>query len=69
MKEKTLGAIIRILNIGASLLLTIFSGITAFISLTCFFMSIVDKSFVSFIGSVLFGIVACILWSIRRDTL
>jgi hypothetical protein len=37
--------------------------------LTCFFMSIVDKSFVSFIGSVLFGIVACILWSIRRDTL
>lgn len=69
MKDKTLDALIRVLNIGASLLLTIFSGITAFLSLACFFMSIVDKSFVSFIGSVLFGFMACVLWSIRKDVL
>lgn len=69
MKEKTLDAIIRVLNIGASLLLTIFSGITAFLSLACLFMSIVDKSFVSFFGSVIFGFMACILWSIRKDVL
>ena len=53
----------------SSLLLTLFAGFFGFMSLVALFMSIVDKEFVSVIGSVAAAALAFVCWSLRREVL
>jgi hypothetical protein len=61
--------VLKCIGFGASLFLTICSGLFAMVALCALIMSIVNKDFVSVIGCVGAGLVSCILWSIRKDTL
>lgn len=60
---------LKVIGFAGSVLLTLFSGAFAMLSLFALVMSIVDGEFVSFVGCVGAGIAAWILWSIRKDTL
>ena len=59
----------KALRFMSSLLLTLFAGVFAFISLTALFLSIVERDFVSVIGCVAAGFLAWVTWSVRRDVL
>jgi hypothetical protein len=50
----------------ARLLLTLFAGFFGFMSLVALFMSIVDKDFVSVVGSVAAAAIALVCWSLRK---
>jgi hypothetical protein len=69
MEIKATKIICKTIGIAGSLLLTLFSGVFALIALSALVMSIIDKCIVSVIGCVACAFVACILWSIRKDTL
>lgn len=66
MVSKTL---IKVISIGASIMLTVFAGLFAMCSLCCTIMSIVDKDIFSVILAAFCGFVAWIIWSVRKDTL
>lgn len=66
MVSKTL---IKVIGIGASIMLTVFAGLFAMCSLCCTVMSIVDKDIFSFILAAFCGFVAWMIWSVRKDTL
>lgn len=66
MVSKTFMKVVGILG---CLFLTVMSGIFAMLSLFALVLSIVDKDIVSVMGSVAAGLIAWIMWSVRKDTL
>lgn len=60
---------VKVLGIAGSILITIFAGLFAMISLSALFASIINMSLLSVVASAAAGFVAWILWSIRKDTL
>lgn len=66
MVSKTL---LKVIGFSASLLLTIFAGVFAMLSIGSLVMSIVDRDILSVILSAFAGFVAWMLWSVRKDTL
>lgn len=59
----------KLIGFAGSILLTIFAGIFAMMSLSALFLSIIEKDPISVMGCIASGIVAWILWDIRKDTL
>lgn len=59
----------KVIGFFASLLLTIFAGVFAMLSIGSLVMSIVDRDILSVILSAFAGFVAWILWSVRKDAL
>jgi hypothetical protein len=60
---------LKVIGFSASLLLTIFAGVFAMLSIGSLVMSIVDRDILSVILSAFAGFVAWILWSVRKDAL
>ena len=60
---------LKVIGFAGSLMLTIFAGIFALLSITCCIVSIVEKDFMSVIGCAAAGFLAWMMWSIRKDTL
>lgn len=60
---------LKVMGIGACIMLTVFAGLFAMCSLYCIIMSIVDKDILSFILAAFCGFVAWMIWSVRKDTL
>lgn len=60
---------LKVIGFSASLLLTIFAGVFAMLSIGSLVMSIVDRDILSVILSAFAGFVAWMLWSVRKDTL
>ena len=60
---------LKVIGFAGSVLLTIFSGLFALISLSCLVLSIIDKDVISVIGCLASGFIAWVMWSIRKDTL
>jgi hypothetical protein len=69
MKKKVLNAFIKAIGFAGSLLLTIFAGIFAMISLSALIVSIIEKDFYSVIACLASGVIAWVLWDVRKDTL
>ena len=67
--SKAMKTFLKVLGFAGSLFLTIFAGIFAMISLSALFISIIEQDFYSVIGCLASGVVAWILWDIRKDTL
>lgn len=59
----------KVIGFFASLLLSLFAGLFAMLSLSSLIMSIVDKDFLSVVLSAFAGFVAWMIWSVRKDTL
>lgn len=60
---------LKVIGFFASLLLTIFAGVFAMLSIGSLVMSIVDRDILSVILSAFAGFVAWLLWSVRKDAL
>lgn len=60
---------LKAIGLAGSLFLTLFAGLFGFISLSLFFESIIYGGILSVAGCSLFGFVAWICWSVRKDTL
>lgn len=60
---------IKVMGFAGSVLLTIFAGIFAMMAICCIVMSVIDKDIISFILAAFCGLVAWIIWSVRKDTL
>lgn len=69
MKTKTLNLIITVLGYFGSLLLTVFSGLFAMISLSALVLSIIEKDLLSVVACGAAGFIAWMMWDIRKDTL
>ena len=69
MESKVSKTFFKVVGFAGSLMLTIFSGMFAFVSLSALFFSIVEKDFFSVIACIASAVIAWALWSIRRDTL
>lgn len=60
---------VKVLCLGASIMLTLFAGLFAMSCLTCAVVSIVTMDLISFILAAFCGFVAWMIWSVRKDTL
>lgn len=60
---------LKVIGFFPSLLLTIFAGVFAMLSIGSLVMSIVGNDILSAILSAFAGFVAWMIWSVRRDTL
>lgn len=60
---------LKVIGFLGSLLLTVFAGLFAMVSLSCLFSSIIKKDLLSVIACAAFAALAWIIWSIRKDTL
>ena len=60
---------LKLIGFASSLLLTIFAGIFAMMSLSALFLSIIEKDLISVLGCAAAGFVAWTCWSIRKDPL
>lgn len=69
MESKAIKTLSKVLGFASSLLLTLFAGVFAFISLTALFLSIVEGGFVNVVGCIAAAALACINWSVRKDPL
>ena len=69
MEQMVSKTFLKVLGFAGSLLLTIFSGLFAMVSLSCLVVSIIEKDFFSVIASLAAGVVAWTMWSVRKDTL
>jgi hypothetical protein len=69
METKVTKLAYKIICFMSSLLLTLLAGVFAFMSLSAFFLSIIEKDLVSVIGCVVAGFLAWVTWSVRRDLL
>lgn len=61
--------IAKIIGFLGCILLTLFSIVAAVISLTCLVLIFIEGDCYNIIASVAFAFIACIGWSIRKDTL
>lgn len=64
---KTIDIIIKVLNFGKRLMLTIFAGLFALTAIGAMFSAVADGGFIGVIGSVASAFGAAVCWSIRRD--
>lgn len=69
MESKVSKTFLKVIGFFASLLLTIFAGVFAMLSIGSLVMSIVDSDILSVILSAFAGFVAWMLWSVRKDAL
>lgn len=60
---------LKVIGLGASIMLTVFAGIFALVSIACLVCSIVEQDFLAVAGSAASGFLAWMMWSIRKDTL
>lgn len=60
---------LAVIGFAGSVLLTIFSGIFAMISLSALVISVIEKDLLSVLACVAAGVISWIMWSIRKDTL
>lgn len=60
---------LAVIGFAGSVLLTIFSGIFAMISLSALVVSVIEKDLLSVLACVAAGVISWIMWSVRRDTL
>lgn len=67
--SKAMKTFLKVLGFAGSLFLTIFAGIFGMISLSALFVAIIEKDFYSVIACLASAVIACTLWSIRKDTL
>lgn len=67
--SKAMKTFLKVLGFASSLFLTLFAGIFAMISLSALIVSIIEQDFFSVIGCLASGVVAWILWDIRKDPL
>lgn len=58
-----------VIGFAGSLLLTVFSGIFAMISLSALVVSVIEKDLLSVFACVAAGVISWITWSVRKDTL
>ena len=60
---------LAVIGFAGSVLLTIFSGIFAMISLSALVASVIEKDLLSVLACVAAGVISWIMWSVRKDTL
>lgn len=60
---------LKVIGFAGSVLLTIFSGVFAMVSLSALVVSVIEKDFFSVIACLASGVIAWVLWDIRKDTL
>lgn len=60
---------LKVIRFAASLMLTLFSGLFALVSLSCLFASIIERDVISVVGCVATGFIAWVMWNVRRDVL
>ncbi len=60
---------LAVIGFAGSVLLTIFSGIFAMISLSALVVSVIEKDLLSVLACVAAGVISWITWSVRKDTL
>lgn len=60
---------LAVVGFAGSVLLTIFSGIFAMISLSALIVSVIEKDLLSVLACVAAGVISWIMWSVRKDTL
>lgn len=69
MESKVSKTFLKVMGIGASIFLTLCAGLFAMCALCCLIMSIVDADLFSAALAVFCGLVAWVLWSVRKDVL
>lgn len=69
MKSKAILIAEKIISVGACMLMTVFAGVFALMSISALVISIVERDFMSVIGCVAAGFLAWVIWSVRRDLL
>ena len=62
-------ALVKVLSVAGSLLLTIFAGIFGMIAISALVMSIIEASLFNMIGCIAAGFIAWMMWSVRKDVL
>lgn len=60
---------LKVVGFMGCIFLTFMSGVFAMISLFALVLSVVDKDVVSVMGSITAGLIAWVMWSVRKDTL
>lgn len=60
---------LKVVGVAGCLMLTIFAGLFALMSISCLVVSIIEKDIMSVIGCLATGFIAWVTWSIRKDTL
>lgn len=68
-ESKVSKSFLKVIGYAGYLLLVTFSAIFAMISLFAFVLSIIEKDILSVLACVAAGIIASIMWSVRKDTL
>ena len=67
--SKAMKSFLKVLGFASSLFPTIFAGVFAMMSLSALIVSIIEQDLFSVIGCIASGVVAWILWDIRKDPL
>lgn len=60
---------LKVVGFMGCIFLTLMSGVFAMLSLFALVLSVVDKDVVSVMGSITAGLIAWVMWSVRKDTL
>ena len=69
MEAQVNKTLLKVIGFAACLMLTIFSGMFALLSLSALIVSAMDKDIISVLISAVCGVLAWIIWSIRKDVL
>lgn len=69
MEKMVSKTFLKVVGIAGSVLMTIFAGMFAMISLSALLVSVIEKDFFSVVASAAAGFIAWMFWSIRKDTL
>lgn len=69
MEKMVSKTFMKVLGFAGSVLLTIYAGLFAMVSLAALCMSVIEKDFLSMVASAAAGFIAWMFWSIRKDTL
>lgn len=67
MKAKAIDIIIKVLNFGKRLMLTIFAGLLALSALGGLIHSLTEGGFAGVIGASICAFCSAVCWSIRKD--
>ena len=69
MGTKATKIFLKVTGFMGSVLLTLFAGTFAMMSLFALCLSIIEKDFYSVIACLASGVIAWVLWDVRKDTL
>lgn len=69
IKDENSKTFLKAIGFAGSLLLTLFAGLFAMVSLSAFVVSIIEQDLFSVMASAAAGFIAWMMWSIRKDTL